>query len=309
QNHSGALGGGHYTTFAKNYRTSEWHHYNDDKVTPAKKSDLVSSKAYYLFYAQDGINPHDLLPTDIQPQEFTTEWLDANDLAADIGSPSLAGLGIVKAGAKTTSASRSKSPSRSNSSLPWSPKEKSKTGKTSSHKSDKEPESSASTPKTKKKEKDKDKDKETANKDKTSKSTMTSRSTLSKSAGHKSKGSSDKMDGKASYTSEDSKSSKSSAKKKSVLNKFSTSGAGANSVLYKSNGSPRVARKKSASFADLGNAVDADGNKKTLLDAGNTTPIGDGKGKSESSWLKLNRNGSSKSEKKPEKDKEKCRNQ
>eukprot|EP01134_Creolimax_fragrantissima_P008199 CFRG8199T1 len=92
-NHSGALGGGHYTTYAKNYRSSEWYSFNDDKVAPVEKSELVSNRAYYLFYAQDGVVPQELMPTDIDPQPFTKEWLDAKDTVEQRDSSSHVGAG------------------------------------------------------------------------------------------------------------------------------------------------------------------------------------------------------------------------
>lgn len=49
-NHSGGTSGGHYTSFVKNAE-NKWHHYNDDHVDEVNDiKQLVSPKAYCLFY-------------------------------------------------------------------------------------------------------------------------------------------------------------------------------------------------------------------------------------------------------------------
>jgi len=49
-NHSGGVHGGHYTSFVKN-ANYKWYHFNDNCVTEVKnESDLITSKAYCLFY-------------------------------------------------------------------------------------------------------------------------------------------------------------------------------------------------------------------------------------------------------------------
>ena len=51
QNHSGGLGGGHYTAFAKNFKDGTWYNFNDSHVSKlTDTSRLVSSMAYVLFY-------------------------------------------------------------------------------------------------------------------------------------------------------------------------------------------------------------------------------------------------------------------
>lgn len=50
QNHSGGLGGGHYTAYAKNFKNQQWYNFNDSHVSRADPSRLVSSMAYVLFY-------------------------------------------------------------------------------------------------------------------------------------------------------------------------------------------------------------------------------------------------------------------
>ena len=49
-NHSGRLEGGHYTAFVKN-KYNKWLHYNDSNIKEiTNKSDLITAKAYCLFY-------------------------------------------------------------------------------------------------------------------------------------------------------------------------------------------------------------------------------------------------------------------
>lgn len=48
--HSGGLGGGHYTATAKNWKNEQWYKFNDSHVTPTSASHVVSSQAYVLFY-------------------------------------------------------------------------------------------------------------------------------------------------------------------------------------------------------------------------------------------------------------------
>lgn len=53
-NHMGGLGGGHYTAYCKN-ANGRWYLYNDGSVTAVDKaSDVVSQKAYVLFYRKKG---------------------------------------------------------------------------------------------------------------------------------------------------------------------------------------------------------------------------------------------------------------
>lgn len=49
-NHYGGLGGGHYTAYAKNRETRQWHYFDDSNVTPASDENVVSKAAYVLFY-------------------------------------------------------------------------------------------------------------------------------------------------------------------------------------------------------------------------------------------------------------------
>ena len=47
-NHYGGLGGGHYTTYAKN--NGKWYDYNDSSVKGLAEDSVVGSGAYILFY-------------------------------------------------------------------------------------------------------------------------------------------------------------------------------------------------------------------------------------------------------------------
>eukprot|EP00753_Platysulcus_tardus_P011403 PLAT3287.32.p2 GENE.PLAT3287.32~~PLAT3287.32.p2 ORF type:complete len:1011 (-),score=581.16 PLAT3287.32:1690-4506(-) len=49
-NHSGGLGGGHYTAYVKGEETAKWYNMNDSSVSLASEDAVVSSKAYVLFY-------------------------------------------------------------------------------------------------------------------------------------------------------------------------------------------------------------------------------------------------------------------
>eukprot|EP01128_Nolandella_sp_AFSM9_P001130 TRINITY_DN1123_c2_g7_i1.p1 TRINITY_DN1123_c2_g7~~TRINITY_DN1123_c2_g7_i1.p1 ORF type:complete len:844 (-),score=142.52 TRINITY_DN1123_c2_g7_i1:150-2681(-) len=48
--HSGGLGGGHYTAFARNHKTQKWYLYNDANVHEVPASRACSKGAYLLFY-------------------------------------------------------------------------------------------------------------------------------------------------------------------------------------------------------------------------------------------------------------------
>lgn len=48
-NHSGSTTGGHYTSYVKN-ANGKWYHFNDTRVTEIEESNIISNKAYCLFY-------------------------------------------------------------------------------------------------------------------------------------------------------------------------------------------------------------------------------------------------------------------
>lgn len=56
-NHSGNVLGGHYTCYVKN-ANGKWYHFNDTSVSEvAKPNEIVSAKAYLLFYRKKSISP------------------------------------------------------------------------------------------------------------------------------------------------------------------------------------------------------------------------------------------------------------
>ncbi|XP_071439299.1 ubiquitin carboxyl-terminal hydrolase 15-like [Hetaerina americana] len=55
-NHYGAMGGGHYTAYAKNKLDEKWHCFDDNSVSYTSKESVVSPAAYVLFYMQRDIN-------------------------------------------------------------------------------------------------------------------------------------------------------------------------------------------------------------------------------------------------------------
>ncbi|KAF1774409.1 Ubiquitin specific protease domain [Phytophthora cactorum] len=51
-NHQGALGGGHYTAYAKNFVDDQWYYYDDERVRVVEDQQVVSPSAYLLFYVR-----------------------------------------------------------------------------------------------------------------------------------------------------------------------------------------------------------------------------------------------------------------
>ena len=50
-NHSGNLGGGHYTAYAKNFKNNKWYNFNDSSTSEVRSvPSIVTSQAYVLFY-------------------------------------------------------------------------------------------------------------------------------------------------------------------------------------------------------------------------------------------------------------------
>lgn len=57
-NHYGGLGGGHYTSAAKNFRDDKWYYFDDSRVTPIEDPTLtITSAAYLLFYRKRSSQP------------------------------------------------------------------------------------------------------------------------------------------------------------------------------------------------------------------------------------------------------------
>ena len=48
--HSGSLSGGHYTAAARNFVNKQWYAFNDRIVSPISVDNVVSPRAYVLFY-------------------------------------------------------------------------------------------------------------------------------------------------------------------------------------------------------------------------------------------------------------------
>ena len=53
-NHSGGCLGGHYTCFVKN-ANNKWYYYNDTNVSEIGENNLITNKAYCLFYIKKSI--------------------------------------------------------------------------------------------------------------------------------------------------------------------------------------------------------------------------------------------------------------
>lgn len=52
--HSGGLGGGHYTAVAQNFKDSNWYSFNDSSVRATHPSHAISPKSYVIFYKRRG---------------------------------------------------------------------------------------------------------------------------------------------------------------------------------------------------------------------------------------------------------------
>lgn len=50
--HSGGLGGGHYTAMCANFLNGKWYAFNDSNVSPTTAERSVSPQAYVLFYGR-----------------------------------------------------------------------------------------------------------------------------------------------------------------------------------------------------------------------------------------------------------------
>jgi len=48
--HSGGLGGGHYTAKAKNPYSAKWYSFNDSFTSESSPQSAITSQAYVLFY-------------------------------------------------------------------------------------------------------------------------------------------------------------------------------------------------------------------------------------------------------------------
>ncbi|KAJ8577065.1 hypothetical protein ON010_g2141 [Phytophthora cinnamomi] len=78
-NHQGALGGGHYTAYAKNFVDDQWYYYDDERVRVVEEQQVVSPSAYLLFYLRsdmDSVLVKDLFPKNMKPGKITDEDIE-----------------------------------------------------------------------------------------------------------------------------------------------------------------------------------------------------------------------------------------
>ncbi|CAH0480481.1 unnamed protein product [Peronospora belbahrii] len=78
-NHQGALGGGHYTAYAKNFVDDQWYYYDDERVRVVEEQQVVSPSAYLLFYLRsdmEGVFAKDLFPKNMKPGKITDEDIE-----------------------------------------------------------------------------------------------------------------------------------------------------------------------------------------------------------------------------------------
>ncbi|KAL4161922.1 hypothetical protein PRNP1_002472 [Phytophthora ramorum] len=78
-NHQGALGGGHYTAYAKNFVDDQWYYYDDERVRVVEEQQVVSPSAYLLFYIRsdmDSVLVKDLFPKNMKPGKITDEDIE-----------------------------------------------------------------------------------------------------------------------------------------------------------------------------------------------------------------------------------------
>ena len=54
-NHYGGLRDGHYTTFACNKDSGQWHYFDDNSVLPVTENQIESKAAYVLFYQRQDV--------------------------------------------------------------------------------------------------------------------------------------------------------------------------------------------------------------------------------------------------------------
>lgn len=53
--HYGSVSGGHYTSFAKQATSGQWHHFNDAQVAARLPEGGEQDSAYVLFYRRSGL--------------------------------------------------------------------------------------------------------------------------------------------------------------------------------------------------------------------------------------------------------------
>lgn len=83
-NHYGGLRDGHYTTFACNKDSGQWHYFDDNSVSPVTENQIESKAAYVLFYQRQDVarrlqpqpsssDPRHLLPA--VPHPTLSSWM------------------------------------------------------------------------------------------------------------------------------------------------------------------------------------------------------------------------------------------
>lgn len=83
-NHYGSLGGGHYTSYAKNFLDGKWYEYNDSMVSSVNPASVITRAAYLLFYRRRVNGP-------LGPSYLQKLVLDTRRGESESRSPSPAG--------------------------------------------------------------------------------------------------------------------------------------------------------------------------------------------------------------------------
>lgn len=85
-NHYGGLRDGHYTTFACNKDSGQWHYFDDNSVSPVNENQIESKAAYVLFYQRQDVVRRRLQSQRLQSQRgashpqasASSEFMDVN---------------------------------------------------------------------------------------------------------------------------------------------------------------------------------------------------------------------------------------
>lgn len=87
-NHHGAYGAGHYTAYCKicaNVDDCEWHHFNDDKVSPLGSRDVISKDAYVIFLVRRAEEGQQLKRQTVTLPQLWPHWVSTrNSLLLDL---------------------------------------------------------------------------------------------------------------------------------------------------------------------------------------------------------------------------------
>lgn len=88
QNHSGGLGGGHYTAYGRNFMNERWYDFNDSSVSPLSDvRRVVSPQAYVLFYRRRS-------PGAAGPSAMPRAGVEGGEDAGEDGSEAAAFSGV-----------------------------------------------------------------------------------------------------------------------------------------------------------------------------------------------------------------------